>query len=56
MAPECLFDSTMRKVSSINIALRYSPLEATGKRLDKEKAHFNCFDGSCIRSFGNVWH
>ena len=48
MASWCLFDSTTREVGSTNIVLRHSPLEATGKRLDEEKAPFNCFDGSCI--------
>ena len=32
-----LFDSTIREVGSINIALGYSLLNITGKRLDKEK-------------------
>ena len=46
----------MREVGSTNIALGYSPLNITGKRLDKEKAYFDYFNQSYIRSFGNAWH
>ena len=55
-APWYLFDSITRDVSSTNIALGHSPLKATGKRLGKEEAQFNCFDGSCIRGFGDAQH
>ena len=51
-----LFDSTTREVGSTNVDLGHSLLEATGKRLDEEEAQFDCFDRSCIRGFGNVWH
>ena len=56
MAFWCLFDSIIKEVGSTNIALGYSPLEATGKELDEEKAQFDCFDGSCIWGFGNTRH
>ena len=46
----------MREVGSTNVALGYSPLEATGKGLGKEEAQFDCFDESCIRGFNNAWH
>ena len=52
----CLFDSTTREVDSTDIALRHSPLEATGKRFGEEEAQFDCFDGSCIWGFGNAQH
>ena len=55
-APWYLFNSTTREVSSTNIALEHSPLETTGERLGEEETQFNCFDKSCIRSFGNVRH
>ena len=55
-APWCLFDSTIREVGSINVALRYSPLEATGEGHGEEEAQFDCFDGSCIWGFGNARH
>ena len=38
MALQCLFDSTMREVSNTNIALKYLPLKAIGKKLGKEEA------------------
>ena len=44
----CLFDFTTKEVSSTNVALRYLLLEATSKRLGKEKIQFNRFDGSYI--------
>ena len=47
-APWCLFDSTTKEVNSTNIALGHLLLKTTSKRLDKEKAHFNCFNKSCI--------
>ena len=37
-APWYLFDFIIKKVGIINIALRYLPLEAIGKKLGKEKA------------------
>ena len=43
-APWYLFDSTTKKVGSTNIALEYLLLEATGKKLGKKEALFNCFD------------
>ena len=46
----------MREVGSTNIALGYSPLEATGKGLSKEETQFDCFNGSCIWGFGNARH
>ena len=55
-APWCLFDSTTREVGYTNVALGYSPLEATDKKLGEEKAQFNCFDGFYIQGFGNTWH
>ena len=56
MALWYLFDFTIKEVDSINIALGHSPLEVTGKRLDKEEAQFDCFDRSCIQAFDNVCH
>ena len=55
-APWCLFDTITREVCSTDVTLEHLLLEATGKRLGKEEAQFNCFDGSCIRSFGNARH
>ena len=55
-APWCLFDSITREVGSTNVALGHSPSEATGERLGEEEAQFDCFDGSCIRGFGNARH
>ena len=52
----CLFDSTTREVSSINVALRHSPLEATSKGLGEKEAEFDCFDESYIWGFGNARH
>ena len=46
----------MREVGSTNVALGYSLLEATGKRLSEEEAPFDCFDGSWIQDFGNTRH
>ena len=46
----------MREVSSTNIALGYLLLEATGKGLGEEEAHFDCFNGSCIQGFSNARH
>ena len=46
----------MREVGSTDVALGHSPLEATGEGLGEEEAQFDCFDGSCIRGFGNAWH
>ena len=54
--PWCLFYSTSREICSTNIALGHSPLEETGKKHDEEEAQFDCFDGSCIRGFGNARH
>ena len=51
-----LFDSTTREVDSTNVVLRHLPLEITNKKLDKEKAYFNCFNRFYIRGFGNIWH
>ena len=55
-APWCLFDSTTREVGSTDVALGHSPLEATGEGLGEEEAQFNCFDGFCIRGFGDARH
>ena len=55
-APWYLFDSTMREVGSTNVALGYSPLEATDEGLGEEEAQFDCFDKSCIRGFGDARH
>ena len=54
MAPWYLFDSIIRIVDSINVALRHSLSKATGEGLGEKKAHFNYFDGSYIRGFGNA--
>ena len=54
--PWYLFDCTIREVGSTNVALRHLLLEAIGKGLGKEEAQFNCFNGSCIRGFGNARH
>ena len=51
-----LFNSTTKKVGSINVTLEHLPLEATGKRFGEKKAQFNCFDKFCILSFGNIQH
>ena len=56
MALWYLFDSTMRKVANINIALKYLLLEVIGERLGEEEVQFDCFDGLCIWGFGNTWH
>ena len=56
MASWYLFDSTIRKVGSTNVALRHLPLEATNEGLGKEEAQFDYFDGSCIQGFGNARH
>ena len=53
-APWCLFDSITREVGSTDVALGHLLLEATGKRLGEEEAQLDCFDGSCIRGFGNA--
>ena len=55
-APWCLFNSTTKKVSNINITLRHSLLEVTGKRLGEKKVQFNCFDRFYIRGFDNIQH
>ena len=51
-----LFNSITKEASSIDVALEHSLLEATGKKLDKEKAYFDYFNKSCIWGFGNAWH
>ena len=50
----CLFDSSTKKASCTNIAIGYSLLEVTGKRLGDEKALFNFPDGSRIWDFGDA--
>ena len=49
-----LFDFTTREVGSTNVILKYSPLEATSKKLDEIKAQFDYFDGSYIWGFSNA--
>ena len=49
-----LFDTTTREIGSIDVALRYLPLEAIGKRLGKKEAQFDCFDRSYIWGFDNA--
>ena len=51
MAFSYLFDYTTRENNSIDIALGYLPLKKTSKKLDEEKAQFDCFNGSCIKGF-----
>ena len=46
----------MRKVDSINIALRHLLLDATGKKLGEEEAQFDCLNKSYICGFGNTRH
>ena len=54
MAPWYLFDSTIREVGSINVALGHSPLEAIDKRLSEEKTQIDCFNGSYIQGISNI--
>ena len=51
-----LFDFIIKEVNNLIIALKYLLLEAIGKKFNKEKTQFNCFDESYIWSFGNIWH
>ena len=44
MAFGYLFNSTIRKISSINIILGYLLLKVIKKRLDKKKALFDYFN------------
>ena len=44
----CLFNSTIKEDGSTNVALGHLSLETIGKRLDWEKAQFDCFDKSSI--------
>ena len=55
MAPWCLFDSSMREASCINVALGHSLSKATSERLSKKEALLDCWDGSWIQGFGNVY-
>ena len=52
--PWCLFDSSTKKASCIDVTLGHSPLEAICERLSKEEVLLNCWDGSWIRDFGNT--
>ena len=45
----------MREVGCIDVALGYSPLEATCERLGEEEALLGCWDGSWIRGFGDAY-
>ena len=56
IAPWYLFDFITREVNNTNIALEHSSLEATGKRLDKKEAQFDCFNKFYIQGFGNARH
>ena len=38
----CLFDSSTREAGCKNVALGYSPLEATSEELSKEESLLNC--------------
>ena len=49
-----LFNSITKKVGNINITLRNSLLKIIGKRFDKKKALFNCFDKSEIQNCSNA--
>ena len=39
-----LFDSITKKVSNINIILKYLIFEVISKKLNKKEDLFNCFD------------
>ena len=56
IAPWYLFNSTIKKVGSINITLKHSLLEVTGEGLGKKEVQFNCFDRFYIRGFDNIQH
>ena len=51
-----MFDFIKREIDNINIVLKYLLLEATGKKLNKEKVLFNYFNKFWIEDFGNTWH
>ena len=50
----CLFNSSIRKASCINIILGHLPPKTTSEKLSKEEVLLNYWDGSWIRGFGNA--
>ena len=54
MAFWCLFDFTIREISSTNITLKYSILEVTGKKQNDKEVQFDYFNELCIQGFDNA--